>query len=342
MINLLDCTLRDGGWANEFLFGRTCMRDIERTLIGSGVEYIELGYLDIKEGSAAGRSMYSSWEAPGLIFQGIQREASHRLVMVDYGKYPVSLLPDNDGKADLGFEGIRLCFHKKDKQKAMESGRIVLDKGYRLFVQPMIATRYNSDEQKRLIEDVLRLLPDASAFYVVDSFGRMDEAEVRKRLETADRLLPSEMALGLHTHDNRRLCFQNAKAAAGMDAAEKRELILDCSLSGMGKGPGNLMTEEFAEFLNYNLGKQYDADRIRQLAKRRIQHLRKKLSWGYKQQYELTAKYHATPTYAKKLCEENGFTLAELEEFLSGMPEEEKDSYNSQYMETYISRRRSQ
>ena len=202
----------------------------------------------------------------------------------------------------------------------------------------MVTSRYSDDEILRLIEDVQAYIPEVSAFYIVDSFGVMDEAEVRDRVKLVDLVLSSDIALGLHTHDNRRLCFENARTAAELPLSEGRQIIIDSSLSGLGKGPGNLVTEEFTEYLNMNFGKNYDIDKIRHLAKEIMLPMRDDFNWGYQQQYELTAKYHATSTYGKFLCEDNGFTLLELEEFLKTMPENKKDSFDRKFAEAYVKR----
>ena len=44
-IKLLDCTLRDGGYINEWNFGNHTIKDILRKLVESGVDYVETGFL---------------------------------------------------------------------------------------------------------------------------------------------------------------------------------------------------------------------------------------------------------------------------------------------------------
>ena len=45
MIKLLDCTLRDGGYVNDWKFGKSAIKDIKENLELSGVEIIELGFI---------------------------------------------------------------------------------------------------------------------------------------------------------------------------------------------------------------------------------------------------------------------------------------------------------
>ena len=45
-IKLLDCTLRDGGYLNDWEFGKSNIINIFERLVGAGVDIIETGFLD--------------------------------------------------------------------------------------------------------------------------------------------------------------------------------------------------------------------------------------------------------------------------------------------------------
>jgi 4-hydroxy 2-oxovalerate aldolase len=47
-IKILDCTLRDGGYVNEWNFGEGNIKYIISNLVESGVEIIECGFLSDK------------------------------------------------------------------------------------------------------------------------------------------------------------------------------------------------------------------------------------------------------------------------------------------------------
>lgn len=333
MLNIMDCTLRDGGWVNKFRFGTENMRKICKGMREAGVRYIELGYLDKKAGSESERSMYSSVKAIEDAFGDIGKsDEVVRLIMIDYGKFDHDALPDYNSNSC--FDGIRLCFHKKNMTQAIEYGRRILEKGYKLFFQPMVTSRYSDEDLLEMIDIVSSKLPTISAFYIVDSFGVMDEEESIKRLSLADSALDKSIMLGFHTHNNRGLSFGNAKAVC--ENIKDRNLLLDCTLSGFGKGPGNLVTEEFADYLNQTYGKNYNMDIIRSLSEEIIAPYKEQYRWGYDPQYEITSNYRATPTYAKVFCEEYNFSLEDLEDFLIGIPEDKKDSFDRKYAEEYI------
>ena len=57
-LKVLDVTLRDGGCVNNFDFGQNYMDKILAAQESSGVDIIELGYIDEKKGSVSGRTQY--------------------------------------------------------------------------------------------------------------------------------------------------------------------------------------------------------------------------------------------------------------------------------------------
>ena len=57
-IKVLDVTLRDGGCVNDFNFGQVYMEQILAAQEASGVDVIEMGYIDEAKGSTSGRTQY--------------------------------------------------------------------------------------------------------------------------------------------------------------------------------------------------------------------------------------------------------------------------------------------
>ena len=63
-IKLLDCTLRDGGYVNDWNFGHSVISGTYKRLDSAGLDYIEVGFLDdTKEEYPAGYTVYKSIDA---------------------------------------------------------------------------------------------------------------------------------------------------------------------------------------------------------------------------------------------------------------------------------------
>ena len=109
-VKLLDCTLRDGGYLNDWNFGQKAIRGTAEKIAQTGVEFFEIGFIK-DEKPNPDRTVFPSVQSiapfiapksPALVYLG----------MIDC-KCPPSLdsIPDYDGSS---VDGIRVIF-KKDK-----------------------------------------------------------------------------------------------------------------------------------------------------------------------------------------------------------------------------------
>ena len=48
-INVLDCTLRDGGYYNNWDFPKDLVNDYLKAISDSGIKYVELGFRSLKQ-----------------------------------------------------------------------------------------------------------------------------------------------------------------------------------------------------------------------------------------------------------------------------------------------------
>ena len=163
-LKVLDVTLRDGGCVNDFNFGQTYMEKILAAQEASGVDVIEMGYIDENKGSASGRTQYINEQVISQCILKHKKLGVTYVAMMDYGKFTVDNLQPH---TEDGIDGIRVAFHKKNRKDIIEIGRKIIDKGYQFYIQPMITLRYSDAELLELIELVNNELPDAAGFYIV-------------------------------------------------------------------------------------------------------------------------------------------------------------------------------
>ena len=178
------------------------------------------------------------------------RQGKTFVILMDYGACDVETIPDWDGSS---VDGIRVTFHKKDMLPALEQCRRLKEKGYKTFLQPMVALRYTDAEYLELIRLANEVGP--YAFYLVDSFGTMKRKDMLRFFYMIEHNLREDIVIGFHSHNNLQLAYANAQTL--VDLQTSRSLILDSSIMGMGRGAGNLNSELFLEYLNDNAGGQY-------------------------------------------------------------------------------------
>lgn len=327
-LKVLDVTLRDGGCVNDFNFGQTYMEKILAAQEASGVDVIEMGYIDENKGSASGRTQYINEQVIPQCILKHKKPGVTYVAMMDYGKFTVdNLQPRTEG----GIDGIRMAFHKKNRKDIIELGRKIIDKGYQFYIQPMITLRYSDAELLELIELVNEQLPDASGFYIVDSFGEMRPNDMSRILNLVDHNLIPSMTLGFHSHNNLQMSYSNAIEM--LKFPTNRNLMLDCSIMGMGKGAGNLNTELLLEHLNLYYGKDYKIAPLLEVIDKVINQLHSEFYWGYAPEYYLSAANQCTPSYASHFYNKHMLPIDQVGELLSMIAPEKKISFDKDYAE---------
>ena len=325
-IKVLDATLRDGGCVIDFNFGQNYMEQILAGLEASGVDYIELGYLDEKKGTEQGRTQYINEQVIPRYLLHNKKPGVTYVAMFDYGKFdPENLMP-NDGS---GIDGIRVAFHKKDRFNVIPVAKKILEKGYKLFIQPMVVMRYSDAELLDLINTVNTELPDATAFYVVDSFGEMRQNDLNRLVYLVDNNLKPGMTMGFHSHNNLQLSYANAVSL--LNFYSDRDLMIDGSVLGMGKGAGNLNTELFLEHLNLYYNKNYSILPLLEVIDRVLNTIRAESYWGYSIEYYLSSANHCTPSYAGHFYKKHMLPVEQVSELLGLIAEEKKISFDKDY-----------
>ena len=327
-IKVLDVTLRDGGCVNDFNFGQVYMEKILKAQEESGVEMIEMGYLDENKGTLQGRTQWKTSEAIYQTLMKTKKPGVTYLAIMDYGKFNVDNLPPCSAKT---IDGIRVAFHKKNMRDIPAVGRKIMDKGYKFFIQPMITMRYSDREILDLIDMVNKELPDASAFYIVDSFGEMRPNDLHRMLNIVDNNLISTMTIGFHSHNNLQMSYSNA--CSMLQFPTNRTLMLDSSIMGMGKGAGNLNSELLLEHLNLYYGKNYNISPLLEVIDKVLNQLHSEFYWGYAPEYYLSSANHCTPSYASHFYNKHQLPIDQVGELLSMIAEDKKISFDKNYAE---------
>ena len=125
-IQILDCTLRDGGYCNEWDFGFDNVKRIISGLVEANVEIVECGFLTDRVNYDPDITRFSDIDQlKAAIPQN--RDGKLFVAMVNYGEYDPNAIPDCDGTS---VDGFRVAFHKKNLTESLELCRKIKDKGY--------------------------------------------------------------------------------------------------------------------------------------------------------------------------------------------------------------------
>jgi 4-hydroxy 2-oxovalerate aldolase len=324
-INVLDCTLRDGGYINQWQFGENNIKRIISSLIDSKVEIVECGFLTEKKERNHDSSLYDNVKRIAQ-YLPVNRKDITTVCMINFGEYEVDHLPKYDGTS---IDGIRVAFHKKDLDEALKMCETIINKGYKLFMQPMVSVSYSDEEFINLINKSNELNP--YAFYIVDSFGVMKTKDLMRLFYLVDHNLRNDIFVGYHSHNNIQMAYSNAQAL--VDLKTKRELIIDSSVFGMGRGAGNLNTELFIEYLNELNGNKYKIKPLLKIIDQVLNPIYASSFWGYSLPHYVSAMNNCHPNYASYLDDKSTLTVENINEILGGLEESKKKNFSKNYIE---------
>lgn len=273
-IQMLDCTLRDGCYIVRGNFGAGAIRGLISMLQAAGADLIECGWLKAQpytEGSAFFRypsdlEQYLTAKDPGRTY----------LAMIDMYRYPIDELPPCDGKS---IDAIRVTFPENRLDQGMSVGKKVSERGYQLFFQAANTVSYSDESLKRLAEAVNA--SDAVSLGVVNTYGSMYAEDLERIVPILDQYLDPRIRLGFHSHNNLQLAFALSARFLDLLSGTKRQIFVDASLCGMGRGAGNTCTELLAAYLNSRYGGCYDLDVILDAIDTYIGYFAEHFSWGY-------------------------------------------------------------
>lgn len=324
-IRVLDCTLRDGGYCNQWAFGKNNTKKIIGGLVEAGIDIIECGFLTNNVVYNEDVTKYTTLQEVSRMLPE-NREGRLFVCMVNYGEYNLDDLPDYDG---LSIDGIRVAFHKKDMIPALEFCKGIKAKGYKVFVQAMVSLNYSDEEFLELINCANQLGP--YAFYIVDSFGVMKRNDLIRLFYVVEHNLKNGISIGYHSHNNMQLAYSNAQALT--DIRSNRDIIVDSSVFGMGRGAGNLNSELFVEYLNDSTGANYKLKPLLTIIDEILNAFYQQNYWGYSLPNYLSAKYNTHPNYAGYLDAKKTLNIEDMDAIFSMMDETKRFNYDKKYIE---------
>ncbi|WP_291587132.1 aldolase catalytic domain-containing protein [Bacteroides sp.] len=323
-IQILDCTLRDGGYINDFRFGKFAISKIINQLVVANVDIIECGFLeDCNYDENCSIFNYVEEIRP---FLPQDRKKSMFVAMACYGEYSLDKLSVYDGTS---IDGIRITFHYNEVEEALEYCRQINKKGYKVFVQPVGTTSYTDIQLIELIDKVNKLQP--YSFYLVDTLGLMQREDILRMFYLVDHNLNWNIHMGFHSHNNLQLSFSNCQEFVRLES--DRIISLDSSVYGMGRGAGNLNTELIANYLNEHQVRKYEIEPLLEIVDEFIVHIKAKYEWGYSVPYYLAAINGCHPTYASYLSNKQTLPVKSISSILRMIAPEKRSLFDRKLAE---------
>lgn len=323
---MLDCTLRDGGYVNDWDFGHSTIVGIYKRLEAAGMDFIEVGFLDDRREFDINRSIMPNTDAINRIFSSVKKGHATPVAMIDYGTCSL----DSIGPCDSTFiDGIRIIFKKEMITEALPYCKAIKEKGYKLFIQAISITAYSDIEMLEYVQKINEIEP--YAFSIVDTYGLLDNRSMSRYFYLIDNNLNPEIKLGYHEHNNFQLGFSNTIKFLEKDT--KRTLVADSTVYGMGKSAGNCASELLAMHLNDYYGKSYNLSQLLEIIDIDLMIIYKKQYWGYKYDFYIASMQNCHPSYVQYLLKKSTLSVSSINEILSTVPADKKLFYSKEWIE---------
>lgn len=294
-VEILDCTLRDGGYVNDWQFGDNAAKDIVRLLSQTNVDYVEVGFIKLCD-YVANKIQFNKMDQITKLFKPTKQKLS-LIVEVGYG-YPVSSFPErSENTVDL----VRVIMWKRMLKEGMDYCRELKKRGYEVGVQATRTEQYSDEEFADFIEMFNEINP--KAIYIVDTFGLLTKNDLLKYATIADKHLADGIRMGYHAHNNMQQAFSNAIAFT--EKEWKHDIMLDASVMGMGRGAGNLPLELYFKYQNETNNYNYQIEQLYEIVDKYLMKFYKDTPWGYSIPYLLSALNGRNPSYVDYLINKN-------------------------------------
>ena len=295
-INLVECTLRDGGYYNNWDFDRKLVQDYLNSLQTIGISYVEMGFRSFQSKDFKGPNWYTtdnyikSFKVPKKIKIGVMVNAFELISHPSGFKNAVNTLFKNKKLSRVDF--VRLACHFTEFSKTLEVAKLIKKKGSRVAVNFMQI----SERSEKEILDAAKMAQEAKIdiLYFADSLGSMDSKYVKNIIRIFKKKWSGD--IGIHTHNNLGLALSNTTSAI-----KEGVNWVDSTVMGMGRGAGNAQTEYLLLELDKFKNNFQNNLSLLKLIKLHFEPLYQKYKWGINSYYYLAGKFGIHPTYIQEM-----------------------------------------
>ena len=335
-IKLLDCTLRDGGYVNNWKFGHDTARFIFEQLCSADIDIVEIGFLNDKYSNCVENTIQNNTLGFDTMFKNCDKKDTLVFAMIDYGTCSIDNIAP---KSESIIDGIRLIFKKPNMFKAIEFGKILAEKGYLVSYQLVSITDYFDRDILDFCDEINKINPFCVS--IVDTYGLMHKEKMLSYYYLLDHNLNKDITIGYHSHNNFQLGYANSLEFLNRNTT--RNLLVDGTVYGMGKGAGNAPLELITMYLNENYDKRYNINNILEIIDVCLVNIYNRTPWGYNYLYYLNASNACHPKYVNYLTNKKTLSIKSINIILQQIPFQDKLLYKENIIEKlYLDYQKSQ
>lgn len=327
-VQILDCTLRDGGRIIDCAFPDQEIKEMTYRLANAKIDIVEVGFLrDHRVVEYKGDSTFFTDVDQITPFLDKSNTNVMYVAFIDYGMFDIESLKTYDGTS---IDGIRFGFTKKNLEESKEDIIYWIHKikecGYKLFVQGVNSLNYTDKELLELVDLVNTVHP--YSFGIVDTYGAMYMDDIDRLYGLVNHNMLPDICINFHSHNNYQLSFAFAQEIIKLSGASNRKVIIDGTLGGIGKVAGNLNTELIIDFLVRKLHYDYEFEDILDILDDYIYKYSLEHKWGYSTAAMMAGIYKSHPNNIIYLTEKFRLDTKDIGKLLSMMEPRMRQTYD--------------
>ena len=315
-MKLLDCTLRDGGYYTNWSFDDDFVKRLVKSLDKTGIDIIEMGYKSPLKGGKY-RKCNDSFIRD--MVGDCKTDLAFMIDAKDFinGEVDVKLLKDIvKPSSESPFTYCRLAITPQQIKEALIMIDLLDELGYKVIVNVMRVSLLEDTDIRKFCKKLS--IDKVRALYFADSFGSLLPTRVK---EIVKIFKETGKDIGIHTHDNLGLAFANS-----IEAHNNGVEFIDGTLTGMGRGVGNVRTEQLLMYYDYDY--KYVTDFVTNV----MTPMKNKYGWGWNHNYMLTGLKEIHPTYCQRL-QSLPIEDSKVQEVLNDIPSSDRTSFKESYVD---------
>lgn len=305
-INILDCTLRDGGYYNNWKFEKDLINEYLKVMDLIKVDYVEIGFRFLDKLKTKGSCAYSeesflkSLKIPKNLKIGIMINAADFVNSNDI----ISLAKKSfRNKKKTIISLVRIACHYNELKLITPLVKWLKKSGYKIAINIMQIPELSFKEIKNSV--LLVKKANADILYFADSLGSLDGIKTKKIVKNIRLFWKGPM--GIHTHDNMGKAMENSIAAT-----KNSVQWIDSTVTGMGRGPGNTKTElAILEFKRKKINNKKLVSLLK-LIKNYFDPLKEKYKWGSNPYYYFAGLHSIHPSFVQEMLASNLFDTEDI------------------------------
>lgn len=307
-VKLLDCSLRDGGYYNDWDFEPELVQDYLLAMDALRIDFVEIGFRSLKNDGFKGGCAFSTDAflnslsiPPGLVNKiGVMINGSE---IANPETQTANLEKLFNSKTESPVTLVRIACHVHEFIACLPAAIWLKQQGYLVGFNLMQVADRTSAEITQLAQAASDYPIDA--LYFADSMGSLNPQQVTDIIHAFQK--GWQGALGIHTHDNRGQAIANS-----LQAVKSGVTWVDSTLTGMGRGPGNAQTEYLILALADYRKTQGNPTKLFELIRKHFKPMQNRYGWGTNPFYYLAGQYGIHPSYIQEMLQDSRYSEEDI------------------------------